>query len=362
MKKESETTAIQPVEQHVVRGNPFAVEYHTEQRALVEVESARAVAEVQSRLTIAKKFTRDTVSAWQRIMQSCKRPGLAEKAMYQYPRGGQTVRGPSIRLAEELARSWGNIDCGIAELSRTNGSSEVEAYCWDLETNTRFSMRFTVRHIRDKQGGGVALTDERDIYEMIANMGARRKRACILATIPGDVIADAIDECANTIANGGGETITDRAKKMVYAFGQIGINDGVLVQYLGHAIGQIIPDELVTLRGIYQSIRDGQSKASDWFGKSSIESEDKKPNAAASVKRMAEEAKAGRDGNGGQQASTRPDNGDPLAPLMDELEQLTDKTAVEAVQKRWLSKADEAIHGDIKAVVSARMKALDRPS
>src|SRR5215469_5134717 len=94
---------------------------------LSEATEARAVAEVQASYVIAKKFPRNEHQAYIKIIDSCKRPFLAEQAMYAYPKGGTLVTGPSIRLAEVMARSWGNIDFGIRELSQVNGVSTVEA-------------------------------------------------------------------------------------------------------------------------------------------------------------------------------------------------------------------------------------------
>lgn len=87
------------------------------------------------KLVIAKRFPRNEVTAHVRVLEACRRPGLAQKAFYSYPRGGQTVKGPSIRFAEELARCWGNVDYGIKELSQDDGKSEMQVYAWDLKTN-----------------------------------------------------------------------------------------------------------------------------------------------------------------------------------------------------------------------------------
>ena len=43
--------------------------------------------------------------------------------LHAFPRAGETVSGPSIRLAEMLAAVWGNIEYGIRELSRKEGAS-----------------------------------------------------------------------------------------------------------------------------------------------------------------------------------------------------------------------------------------------
>ena len=145
-----------------------------------EMMVSRQAQEVQAAMVIAKRFPRDEVEAFNRVMQSCKRKSLAESAMYEYPRGGTKVTGPSIRLAEAIAQNWGNIDFGITELEQKNGESQVMAYAWDLETNSRQVKIFSVPHIRSTKKGNVPLTDPRDIYEMVANQGARRLRSCIL--------------------------------------------------------------------------------------------------------------------------------------------------------------------------------------
>ncbi len=76
------------------------------------------------------------------------------------------------------------------------------AYCWDLESNTRQTKIFQVRHVRDTKSGPKSLRDARDIYELVANQGARRVRACILGVIPGDIVDEALDEVNKTLKLG----------------------------------------------------------------------------------------------------------------------------------------------------------------
>ena len=149
--------------------------------------STREAQEVQAAVFMAKRFPRDENAAMSRIMRACERKGLAAKATYSYPKGGTNVTGPSIRLAEAIAQSWGNIQSGVVELSQQEGESTCMAYCWDIETNTRECKIFTVKHQISTKNGMKVLTDPRDIYELVANQGARRKRACILNIIPSTV-------------------------------------------------------------------------------------------------------------------------------------------------------------------------------
>lgn len=233
--------------------------------ALVTVDQQRAIAEVQAAMVVARMNPRDEMRAYQRIVMACKRKSLAEQASYAYPRGGKMVTGPSIRLAEVIAGYWGNITYGLRELNRRAGISEVEAFAWDLETNTRVTRQFQVKHIRDKSEGGKELTGERDIYELVASMGQRRVRACILEVVPGDIVEGAEEECKNTLQGGGGELIEDRIRKAVLAFGEFGVTKAMIETRLRHKIEATLPAELVQLQQIYRSLKDGMAKREEFF-------------------------------------------------------------------------------------------------
>lgn len=183
-----------------------------------EAMVSRQAQEVQAAMVIAKKFPRDVYAAFDRIKKACERRLLAENAVYEYPRGGSKVSGPSIRLAEALAQNWGNIDYGIMELEQKAGESSVMAYAWDLETNTRQTKIFTVKHERKARGAITKLDDPRDIYEMVANQGARRLRACILGVIPGDIVDAAVDMCQQTLISGHKEPLEDRLRNALSLF------------------------------------------------------------------------------------------------------------------------------------------------
>ena len=89
-----------------------------------EMMISRQAQEVQAAMIVAKRFPRDEVMSHNRILNACKRRSLAERAVYEYPRGGENVTGPSIRLAEVMAQNWGNLDFGITELEQKNGYAD----------------------------------------------------------------------------------------------------------------------------------------------------------------------------------------------------------------------------------------------
>jgi hypothetical protein len=233
--------------------------------AIAEASVQRELAEVQASIILAKRFPRNQMEALERIKTACQRPALAENALYQYSRGGTDITGPSIRLAEAIAQNWQNLDFGIRELEQRNGESTVEAFCWDKETNTRQVKVFQVPHKRyTKAKGAYSLEDPRDIYETVANQGARRLRACILGIIPGDIVEAAVAECEGTL-KAKADCSADAVKKMVEAFGAFKVTREMIEKRIQRHLDSITPAQKVGLGKIYNSLKDGMSSAADWF-------------------------------------------------------------------------------------------------
>lgn len=239
----------------------------------VAIEASRAIAEAQGKLVIAKKFPRNEIAAYAKAMEACQRPTMAAKAFYSFPRGGQVVEGPTIRFAEELARCWGNIDYGIKELSQDDGKSEMQAYAWDLETNAQSVQNFTNPHQREQGKKMVALTSQRDIYENNANMATRRLRSRILAILPSWFVEDAITECKKTLAGQSDVPLIDRVKKMVVQFAKLGVTQEQIERRLKKKIDTMNADDFTEFIGIYNAIKQGESKIADWFEAEKVASE-----------------------------------------------------------------------------------------
>lgn len=230
-----------------------------------DVESARAAREIETSMLVAKRFPRDVIQARERILQMCSRLSLAEGATYSYQRGSTQVIGPSIRMAEAIAQAWGNLLFGISELSQEDGVSSVQAFAVDLETNTRQTKNFIVPHIRFSNRGGIEhLTDPRDIYETVANQGARRLRSCILGLIPGDVIDAALDQCEHTLKHQGGAP-ADQLKEVLAKLAAIGVTPKMVETKLGHKVMATNLTEVLRLKRVVTAIADGLTTVSAEF-------------------------------------------------------------------------------------------------
>ena len=231
----------------------------------VAIEASRAIAEAQGKLVIAKRFPRDELASYAKAIEACQRPSMAAKAFYAFPRGNQTVEGPTIRFAEELARCWGNIDYGIKELSQDDGKSEMQAYAWDLETNAQSVQNFTNPHQREQGKKMVTLTSQRDIYENNANMATRRLRARILAILPSWFVEEAIAECKKTLAGNNDTPLIDRVKKMIVQFAKLGVSKEQIETRLKRKVDTMNADDFVEYTGIFNALKNGESKVADWF-------------------------------------------------------------------------------------------------
>lgn len=232
------------------------------------VEQARAVAEVQAAIVVAQQVPRSVPSAVAQMRESCAQIQLADRAFYKYPRAGATVTGPSIHLARELARCWGNVQYGIGELRRDDVEhySEMQAWAWDVQTNTRTSTTFVVPHKRDKRGGPEVLVELRDIYESNANMGARRVREQIFAILPPWFTAEAQALCIDTLTRGtSGRTLGQQITDAVGHFDELGISLDRLERKLGRRSAEWQALDLAQLRVASASIRQGTVSAEEEF-------------------------------------------------------------------------------------------------
>ncbi len=345
--------------------NPFAGGRQTAvaHSGAAESESQRAIAEVQAAIMLAKRFPRNHVEAMDRILSACCRPTLAESAVYSYTRGGQEVTGPSIRLAEAIAQSWGNLQFGIRELAQGGGKSTVEAFAWDVETNTRQVKVFEVPHTRHTKQGTKLLTDPRDIYEMVANQGARRLRACILGVIPGDVVDSALAQCETTLRTNVDVT-AEGIQKLLTAFGGIGVSAEQIAQKLGHKVDSLVPAEFVRLRKIFASIRDGYTTAEAEFPRVDGEQPAQR-NAGATAAASAAAAAAAQ--AGGKKASKPEPAPSPKVAAMEALTAAIEKAAtvaeLEAIRSKANGHHDDGLFGDrdldqVKAAIHGRLAAM----
>lgn len=241
------------------------------------VEQARAVAEVAAAVQVAQQVPRNLQNARHQMLDSCGMQFLAERAFFRYNRGGSAVTGETIHLARELARCFGNVQYGISELRRDDehGQSEMQAFAWDVQNNTRASTTFIVPHARDTtKDGRKALTDLRDIYENNANMGARRLREQIFAILPKWYTEEAKEACRKTMAEGGGRPLAVRIDELIGAMRKLGVTDQQLIDRVGRRTDQWTPEDVASLGIVWRSITNGEVTREEEFPQARVTGEE----------------------------------------------------------------------------------------
>lgn len=232
------------------------------------IEQQRAIAEVQAAVVVAQSCPRNMAEAEREMEYVCGRMTMAERAFYQVTNRGT---GPSVHLMRELARIWGNVDYGVKELHRddSQGISEVQAFSWDIQKNTRSSRTFIVPHQRMVKIDGVQqrkdLVDLTDIYLNNQNVGARAVRECIDTILPRWFVEKAQDICHETLRNGEGKPLRDRIESLIGAFDGLGVSLKQLEARVGKERGQWTPEDVAQLTVAGQSIKRGEARAVDLF-------------------------------------------------------------------------------------------------
>lgn len=229
------------------------------------IEQTRAIADVQAAAQMARTFPRDQTAATQEMQKSCAQFELADRAFFKFPKSGQSIVGPSIALARELARCWGHVVYGVKELHRGEGESEMLAFAWDLQTNTRSETAFIVEHRRSGKNKSL-LDDVRDIYENNANMGARRVREMIFAVLPAWFVDQAVATCRGTLAKGDGEKpLPQRIADMLGVFENLGVSKTRLEARIGSPSSEWTTSDLADMVIVYNSLREGTTTTDDEF-------------------------------------------------------------------------------------------------
>lgn len=248
--------------------------------------SSTARAELEAMCAMARLNPRNEHSALTSMINAAKRPLFAESATYSFPRGkkqdnsGQWVdnyvTGPSVNLARPIATYWGHIRFGFRIVDDDEDYIGLEGFAHDLQTGAYCTMPARFKKLvqrkvgtgRDRKTEWVK-PDERDLRELVNKQGAILVRNCVLSVVPPDIVDAVLQECDKTLHDKESGALKDSredtVRKLVLGWAEFGVTAAELEAVLGHPMAQITPDELVRLRGMFRSIRDGNTKVSDHF-------------------------------------------------------------------------------------------------
>ena len=258
--------------------------------AVAAAESAKQ--RIQAAYVIAMHKPRNVDQARVKILENCKRPAFAEKVEYSKPVGNKRIIGPSIRFAEAALRDWGNCLSESQVVYEDDYIRRVRVIITDLESNASFTKEIQIaKTVERKNKSDREVLGERKntvgdtVYivkatdDELANKEASAVSKAIrnegLRIIPSDIVEEAINIARATLDKADAKDPDAARKQIIDAFAYYGIKPIDLEKYLKHPISQVGPADLKDLRSVYEAIRSGEAKWSDYTAESEAESKPK---------------------------------------------------------------------------------------
>lgn len=226
---------------------------------MVQVDAIER-ANIDSQISTAKQYPRDIRrSIDNSIVIATMNEETAQSCGYALPRGEKIITGPSVHLAKIMVSNWGNIRTEAKVVQITDKQVISRGTCWDLETNvaSAFEVR---RNIVDSKGRRFS-DDMITVTGTAANSIAYRNS--VFAVIP-QAITNRVYEAAQRLITGDlsdADKILKKRTLIVNSFkNDYAITEEEVLKLCGRqTVNQININEISTLIGILQSLKDGDT-------------------------------------------------------------------------------------------------------
>lgn len=258
--------------------------------------AAREQASVNARYLMALQRPRDVERFRSALLRECKRPGFATLAEYCRPVGKEKNKqtgnweekfatGPSIHLMRTAVALYGNMLVDSATMFESEDTRLVHAYALDLENNVSWAKTIAISKTTEKRGQEdrktkkmgpppgrevlserfntygdpvyIVLATEDEIRVKESRLLAITQRENARAVLPRDIIDEAIATARSTIKDADAKDPDEARRKVIDAFGEMGVQPVDLEKYVGHPLDRMSPAELNELRGVFVSMREG---------------------------------------------------------------------------------------------------------
>lgn len=219
-------------------------------------------AEIDNQISTAKAYPRSLHEFMETALSMATlNEEIAQSCIYALPRQGKVIEGPSVRLAEIIISSYGNIRAGARVIENDGKTVTAQGICHDLEKNTCVTIE-TKKRITDKYGKTYS-DDMQVVTGNAANSVAFRN--AVFKTVPAALVTH-IYEKVKEVAKGTVATLEKRRAAALDYFHNLGVTDKQICEVLEiKKTGDIDIDKLSILSGMRSAIKNGESTVKDMF-------------------------------------------------------------------------------------------------
>ena len=229
------------------------------QMEVIEVQQAEMLAainksEIDTQIATAKQYPRNLARVLNNIETlATMDEETAASCFYVLRRQGKVIEGPSVRMAEIIASSWGNLRLQARIIGNDGKMITAQGVCHDLESNYATSVEVK-RRITDKNGK----TYSDDMQVVTGNAAcAIAMRNAVMKVVPSALIKKVIGK-AKKVSLGQSMTLENIRQSMMQYFSKIGVDEQRILDYLSVSkVDEIDTDMVVELRGLATAIKEG---------------------------------------------------------------------------------------------------------
>lgn len=243
-----------------------------EENSLTPINTATMDAATRSEINMQVEFAMQHPRSITAVLKEVEElvtlnQAIAEEAFYTLKRKNQDgtiklIQGPSIRFAEVLCYCWGHVrwQKQIADVDAEFVTGE--GVFMDLQRNIVGRVK-TKRRITDKNGKRYGA----DMIQVTGNAAASLSyRNAVTGSIPVALWKDILEK-AKVVAIGGTASIGEKRVKALEYGAKIGVSQEQIFETLGvQGINDIGVDELIALKGLFNSLKDGETTIEEAFG------------------------------------------------------------------------------------------------
>jgi hypothetical protein len=237
---------------------------------LIKDTGVLARAELDVQISTAKAYPRDPKQSLENaIFLATMDEATAASCFYCLPRkdkdgSKKEIRGGSIRLAEIMATSWGNLHAATRIVENDGQHITAEGCAWDLQANVKITMqnKISIRFGKGKD----QYTANSDMQTVLSNAAsAKALRNAIFKVVP-KALADRVLEKAMAFSIGDQRTVNSKVTEIFEKLTKLGIDRQLIMDYYEHkSLADFTIEDCRSLIGVGTAIKEGHIKIEEVF-------------------------------------------------------------------------------------------------